>query len=108
MRDTSKYPGVVFLAAVRTPFGTFGGKLKGFSPIDLAVHASKSALDRAGVDPIAVDQTIFGNVLYTTSDSIYFARHQGVEVGHSTGQGTTHGGCALGRTHRLLRRPRDG
>ena len=71
----SARPSVVFLSAVRTPFGTFGGKLKDVSPIDLAVVASKAALDRARVAATDIDQTIFGNVLYTTSDSIYFARH---------------------------------
>ena len=74
-------PGVVFLSAVRTPFGTFGGKLKDFSPVDLAVHASKAALDQAGVTATDVDQTIFGNVLYTTKDSIYFARHVALKSG---------------------------
>ena len=73
--------GVCFLSAVRTPFGTFGGKLKGFSPVDLAVHASKAAIDRAGIAATDVDQTIFGNVLYTTSDSIYFARHVALKSG---------------------------
>ncbi|HET6761697.1 MAG TPA: acetyl-CoA C-acetyltransferase [Gemmatimonadaceae bacterium] len=73
--------GVVFLSAVRTPFGTFGGKLKGFSPIDLAVHASKAAIERSGIAAMEVDQTIFGNVLYTTSDSIYFARHVALKSG---------------------------
>jgi acetyl-CoA acyltransferase 2 len=72
---------VVFLSAVRTPFGTFGGKLKDFSPIDLAVHASKAAIERAGVAPADVDETIFGNVLYTTKDSIYFARHVALKTG---------------------------
>jgi acetyl-CoA acetyltransferase family protein len=72
---------VVFLSAVRTPFGTFGGKLKDFSPVDLAVHASKAAIERAGVAATDVDQTIFGNVLYTTKDSIYFARHVSLKSG---------------------------
>ncbi|MFL5554231.1 MAG: acetyl-CoA C-acyltransferase, partial [Gemmatimonadaceae bacterium] len=52
--------GVVFLSAVRTPFGTFGGKLKDISPIDLAVHASKHAIERAGIEATDIDQTIFG------------------------------------------------
>src|SRR5688572_15977244 len=73
--------GIVFLSAVRTPFGTFGGKLKAFSPVDLAVHASKAAVERAGIEATDVDQTIFGNVLYTTSDSIYFARHVSLKTG---------------------------
>jgi len=72
---------IVFLSAVRTPFGTFGGKLKPFSPVDLAVVASTSAIQRAGVEAADIDQTIFGNVLYTTSDSIYFARHVGLKSG---------------------------
>src|SRR3981081_2981594 len=72
---------VVFLSAVRTPFGTFGGQLKGLSPVDLAVHASKAAIERAGITATDVDQTIFGNVLYTTSDSIYFARHVALKSG---------------------------
>ena len=73
--------GVVFLSAVRTPFGTFGGRLKSFSPVDLAVHSSKAAVERAGIQATDVDQTIFGNVLYTTSDSIYFARHVALKTG---------------------------
>jgi acetyl-CoA acetyltransferase family protein len=73
--------GIVFLSAVRTPFGTFGGKLKAISPVDLAVHASRAAVERAGIEAADVDQTIFGNVLYTTSDSIYFARHVALKTG---------------------------
>jgi acetyl-CoA acyltransferase 2 len=73
--------GIVFLSAVRTPFGTFGGKLKALSPVDLAVHASKAAVERSGIGAADVDQTIFGNVLYTTSDSIYFARHVALKTG---------------------------
>jgi acetyl-CoA acetyltransferase family protein len=81
MTSRTERESVVFLSAVRTPFGTFGGKLKGFSPIDLAVHASKAAIERAGIAATDVDQTIFGNVLYTTNDSIYFARHVALKSG---------------------------
>src|SRR5712671_2876681 len=81
MTSRTERESVVFLSAVRTPFGTFGGKLKGFSPVDLAVHASKVAIERAGISAADVDQTIFGNVLYTTKDSIYFARHVALKSG---------------------------
>jgi acetyl-CoA acetyltransferase family protein len=81
MSARSEAGSVVFLSAVRTPFGTFGGKLKSFSPIDLAVVSSKAAIERAGIAATDVDQTIFGNVLYTTSDSIYFARHVALKSG---------------------------
>lgn len=73
--------GVVFLSAVRTPFGTFGGKLKDFSPVDLAVVASKAAIERSGVEAAEIDQSIFGNVISTTRDSIYLSRHVGLKSG---------------------------
>lgn len=72
---------VVFLSAVRTPFGTFGGALKDVSAVDLAVHSSKTAIERAGISADQIDQAIFGNVLYTTSDSIYFSRHVALKSG---------------------------
>ncbi len=81
MTTAARNGGVVFLSAVRTPFGTFGGKLKSLSAVDLAVHASKAAVERAGIQATDVEQTIFGNVLYTTRDSIYFARHVGLKTG---------------------------
>jgi len=72
---------VVFLSAVRTPFGSFGGTLKDWSSVDLTVVAAKAALERAGVEAAEVQQSIFGNVLQTTTDTIYFARHVGLKTG---------------------------
>ncbi len=72
---------VVFLSAVRTPFGTFGGMLKDQSAIDLTVHAAKAAMQRAGVEPAQIQHSIFGNVMQTTSDTIYFARHVALRSG---------------------------
>lgn len=52
----------IFLAgAVRTPIGRFGGSLAGLSAPDLGVHAATAALERAGLAPEAVDQTLFGH-----------------------------------------------
>ncbi|MDQ6831189.1 MAG: acetyl-CoA C-acetyltransferase [Gemmatimonadota bacterium] len=72
---------IVFLSAVRTPFGTFGGTLKDFSAVDLTVFAAKSAMHRAGVEPNQIQHSVFGNVLQTTSDTIYFARHVALKSG---------------------------
>ena len=80
-KATANGDSIVFLSAVRTPFGTFGGKLKDFSPVDLAVVASKSAIDRSGVEAAEIQQSIFGNVIYTTRDSIYLSRHVGLKSG---------------------------
>lgn len=72
---------IVFLSGVRTPFGTFGGTLKDFSAIDLAVFASKAAIDRAQVEAKEIQHSIFGNVMQTTSDTIYYARHVALKSG---------------------------
>jgi acetyl-CoA acetyltransferase family protein len=74
---------VVFLSAVRTPFGTFGGTLKDVTVSDLTTVAAKAAIERAGIAPGEIDSTILGNVLYTTADSAYFARHVSLQAGCS-------------------------
>ncbi|MEO6866331.1 MAG: acetyl-CoA C-acetyltransferase [Gemmatimonadaceae bacterium] len=75
---------IVFLSGVRTPFGSFGGALRDISAIELGVIASKAALERAKIAPSSIQQTIFGNVLYTTNDSLYFARHVALRAGCPT------------------------
>ncbi len=72
---------VVILAAKRTPFGTFGGSLKGESATDLAVHAAKAALAQAGAPAEDYGHVIVGNVLQSSADAIYLARHVGLRVG---------------------------
>ncbi len=72
---------IVFLSATRTPFGTFGGTLRDVSAVDLSVFASTSALKRASIEPNDINHVVFGNVLYTSNDSIYFARHVGLKAG---------------------------
>ena len=56
--------GVFIVAAKRTPFGTFGGKLRSVSPTELGVVASKAALAAGGVDPNLIDSVIIGNVIH--------------------------------------------
>ena len=52
---------VYILSAVRTPIGKFGGALASLSAADMGVVAAKAALERAGVQPQQVEETIFGN-----------------------------------------------
>jgi acetyl-CoA acyltransferase 2 len=72
---------VVFLAAKRTPFGTFGGTLKDWSATDLAVHAAKAAIAQAGAPAEDYGHVVFGNVAQTSSDAIYLTRHVGLKAG---------------------------
>jgi acetyl-CoA C-acetyltransferase len=52
---------VYILSAVRTPIGKFGGSLASQTAVDLGVVAAKAALQRAGVQPQQIEETIFGN-----------------------------------------------
>jgi acetyl-CoA C-acetyltransferase len=54
---------VVIASAVRTPIGNFGGSLKDIPAAKLGSIVVREALKRAKVDPAAVDELIFGNVL---------------------------------------------
>ena len=54
---------VVVASAVRTPIGSFGGSLSGFSAAELGAFAAKEALKRAGIAPTDVSEVIVGNVL---------------------------------------------
>ncbi len=52
---------VYILSAVRTPIGKFGGSMASLTAPDMGVVAAKAALERAGVRPDQVEETIFGN-----------------------------------------------
>jgi acetyl-CoA acetyltransferase family protein len=72
--------GVAFLSGVRTGFGAFGGALRDLSATELGVVAARAALERAGVDRAEVGHVIFGNVLQTSPDAPYLARHIGLRA----------------------------
>jgi acetyl-CoA acetyltransferase family protein len=75
---------IVILGGARTAFGTYGGALRDTSATDLGIVASKGALERSKVSPDKIDQVIFGNVLQTSGDAVYFARHIGLKSGVPT------------------------
>ncbi|KAK9728777.1 3-ketoacyl-CoA thiolase, mitochondrial [Basidiobolus ranarum] len=73
-------PNIFIVAAKRTPFGAFGGKLKELTANELGGLASKAALETLPKET-KVDSVIFGNVCQTSNDAAYLARH----VGHRAG-----------------------
>lgn len=103
--------GIFLVAAKRTPFGGFGGAfrsrarrgglaqrckgrcvanalaarsagaLKNHTATDMAVEASKAALNAGKVDPKLVDQAFFGAVSQTSEDAPYLARHVALRSG---------------------------
>lgn len=74
-------PSAVFLSGVRTGFGAFGGALRDISATDLGVEAGRAALAHAAVPPEQVDHVVFGNVVQTSADAIYLARHVALRAG---------------------------
>src|SRR2546423_2247022 len=52
---------VYILSAVRTPIGKFGGSLASMTAADMGVVAAKSAMERAGIRPEQIEETIIGN-----------------------------------------------
>jgi acetyl-CoA acyltransferase 2 len=72
---------VVIVAGARTPMSRYTGSFSEVSAIDLAAHASKEAIKRSGVDPGEFDHAIFGNVMQTSADALYGARHVGLKAG---------------------------
>jgi acetyl-CoA C-acetyltransferase len=54
---------VYIVSAVRTPMGSFGGKLNGISATRLGAIAIKGALDKIKLDPKEVTEVLMGQVL---------------------------------------------
>src|SRR5260370_7428880 len=72
---------VVIVAGARTPMARYTGPFSDVSAIDLAAHAAKEAIRRSGADPAEIDHAIFGNVMQTSADALYGARHVGLKAG---------------------------
>jgi acetyl-CoA acetyltransferase family protein len=72
---------IYIVGGARTPMAEYNGKLKDISAIDLGAIASRAAMERTRVPAEAIDHVVFGNVLQTSSDAVYGARHVGLKAG---------------------------
>jgi len=54
---------VVIVSALRTPIGSFGGSLSGFSATQLGGMAIKAVVEQSGINPADVQEVYMGNVL---------------------------------------------
>lgn len=75
---------VVVVAGARTPMARYMGSFKDVSAIELGAFAAKEAIRRSGVDPAEFDHVVFGNVMQTSADALYGARHVGLKAGLRT------------------------
>jgi acetyl-CoA acetyltransferase family protein len=72
---------VFLLGGARTPMTDYVGALKDVSALELGAIAARAALARTGVAADQIDHVVFGNVLQTSADAIYGARHVGLKAG---------------------------
>jgi acetyl-CoA acetyltransferase family protein len=72
---------VVILAGARTPMARYTGAFKDIPANDLGAIAAREAIHRAGVDAGEFDHAIFGNVMQTSADALYGARHVALKAG---------------------------
>ena len=54
---------VYIVSIARTPIGSFGGSLTGFTAVELGTLAIKGALEKAGIGPDEVEEVYMGNVI---------------------------------------------
>ena len=74
-------PDIFILGGARTPMTEYTGALKDVSALELGAIAARAAFERTGVRPEWVDHAVFGNVLQTSSDALYGARHIALKAG---------------------------
>src|SRR5512140_1968210 len=72
---------IYIVSGARTPMAEYAGAFKDISALDLGALASKAALARGGVDAARVEHVVFGNVLQSSADALYGARHVGLKAG---------------------------
>src|SRR6186713_346785 len=72
---------VFIIGGARTPMTDYVGALKDVSALELGAIAARGAFERTGVKPEWIDHVVVGNVLQTSSDAIYGARHVALKAG---------------------------
>lgn len=72
---------IVIVNGARTAFGAYGGGLATQTATDLAVAATRGAISRSKIDPALIDSVVMGNVIQSSKDAIYLARHVALRNG---------------------------
>src|SRR6058998_3683803 len=72
---------VFVVGGARTAMTDYVGALKDVSALELGAIAARGAFARTGVKPEWVDHAVVGNVLQTSADAVYGARHVALKAG---------------------------
>jgi acetyl-CoA acyltransferase len=71
----------VIVAAVRTPVGKRNGALSGVHPVDLSARVLEALAERSGIDPVVVDDVIWGCVAQAGEQTMDMARNAVLSAG---------------------------
>ncbi|HZZ46177.1 MAG TPA: thiolase family protein [Pseudonocardia sp.] len=74
-------PEAVIVDAVRTPIGKRNGSLAGVHPVDLSAHVLTALAQRTGIDPVTVDDVIWGCVSQVGDQSSNIGRYAVLAAG---------------------------
>jgi acetyl-CoA acetyltransferase family protein len=74
-------PDALIVGGARTPMTGYVGALKDLSAIELGAIAARGAFQKTGVKPDWVEHVVIGNVLQTSADAVYGARHVALKAG---------------------------
>jgi acetyl-CoA acetyltransferase family protein len=74
-------PEVFIIGGARTPMTDYVGALKDISALELGAIAARGAFAKTGVHAEWIDHAVIGNVLQTSADAIYGARHVALGAG---------------------------
>lgn len=72
---------VYLVDGARTAFTNFGGSFANTDAATLGTATAKEAMRRAKVSPEEIDHVIYGNVIATSGNAAYLARHIGLRAG---------------------------
>lgn len=72
---------VVITAACRTPIGALGGQFKTLTSLDLSIPVMQNLIERAGIDPVIIEDVIWGCNYQRTYKENNLARVAAVKAG---------------------------
>ena len=75
------YDDICLVNGARTPFGKLCGTLANVSPTDLAIYASKAAIEKSGITGSDIDQVMMANIGQSSYDAYFMPRHVGLYAG---------------------------
>lgn len=80
-RGNEKMENVYLVNGARTAFGGFGGSFANVGATELGTATAVEALKRSNVKAEDIDHVVYGNVIHSSVNAAYLARHIGLKAG---------------------------